>query len=231
MEKKKSLFWVVICVLFLVTTYSCGESSDNKKEREKASLLSQQQEAIKKGVISKYENALIFPSKDFLLKRVFTYTLQKLLLSNEGRPVIFNGYLEDISKKGKQFFIHFSFALDISKILLEEKSSFPSLLLSGFVGKTIRFHLKCDYEDVKPLLDATYSTPSDASGFAAIMAGVTKTSDFLVVCKVSDVTKIVNYTVQGYPVSEEEVELEIETPDFFSVNGELIEMVKTQKSF
>ena len=44
---------------------------------------------------------------------------------------------------------------------------------------------------------------------------------------VTDVKKIVNYTVRGYgSEGSEDVELEIESPDTFSATGELLEMVK-----
>jgi hypothetical protein len=53
-----------------------------------------------------------------------------------------------------------------------------------------------------------------------------KKEEFCVVGLITQVNKIIKYTVQGYPVSQEDVELEIESPDVFSVAGELVEMLK-----
>jgi len=216
MEKKKSLFWLVICVFFLVTTYSCGESLSDKEKREAKEEQLQLEKynkkimKVRKQVISSFKNAIFFPPKDFKNEdeKVFTYTLQKLFLSKEGMPIVFDGYLDDISKKGTQFFIDFT----------------------GFVGEgsfdhaQIKFHLKCNYEDIKPLIENKINIVDDD----LLRAFRGKEGAFLVVCKVSNVTKI-NYAVHGYSPPEEVVKLEIETPDVFSVNGKLIKMVMYPK--
>jgi hypothetical protein len=54
--------------------------------------------------------------------------------------------------------------------------------------------------------------------------------DYLVVAQVTDVEKIVNYTVLATSSEgTEQVDLEIRSPDTFSVYGELLDMIKYVK--
>jgi len=63
--------------------------------------------------------------------------LQELLIQQDGKPVLFDGFLDDIIKDGKQFAVHFSSRL-----------SHDSL-----DDRTVRFHLKCKYGNVRSLIE------------------------------------------------------------------------------
>ena len=49
-----------------------------------------------------------FPPRDFTERRVFSYNLQKLLVNEDRRPVLFDGFLDDITKDGDRFIVHFT---------------------------------------------------------------------------------------------------------------------------
>jgi len=148
-----------------------------------------------------------FPPGDFAERKVFTYNLKDLLTNKEGRPVLFDGFLDDIIEQGNQTFVHFTCRL----------SDDPS------EDREVRFRLKCNFGDVRSLLDH----PPEYHGLAKylFLKGIRK--DFLVLCVVTDVAKIVSYSVVGQSSEgSERVDLEIQSPDTFSVKGELLRMVK-----
>jgi hypothetical protein len=150
------------------------------------------------------------PPPDFAQRKVFTHNVQKLLVNQDGKPVLFDGFLDDITKDGDQFVVHFTSRLS-------NDTSYD---------RTVRFHLRCKYDDVQSLLEEPPEY-RDVSKYL-FLKGVQK--DFLVVAKITDAKKIVNYTVLA--TSSEGtalVDLEIRSPDTFSVSGELLEMVKYSK--
>jgi hypothetical protein len=133
--------------------------------------------------------------------------LRELLIQKDGKPVLFDGFLDDITKDGKQFTVHFSSRL-----------SHDSL-----DDRTVRLHLKCQYGNVRSLIEKP--PKYQRSSKYLFLKGIRK--EFLVVCLVTDVKKIINYTVMGRSTEgTKEVDLEIESPDTFSVYGELLEMYK-----
>jgi hypothetical protein len=221
MIRKKCILILVLAVIGSLITVSVLFVSCDSRE-EKGSQTSQQQEEWKqkikvlKTTLINRHNAIVFPPKDFGTRKVFTYNLQIFLINKDGRPVLFDGTLEDITKDNDHFTIHFSSYL--------AEYELPGLQSLGrlFDERRIRFHLKCKYEDVKPLLD----NPPKYEDEILDMLLFSKKEEFCVVGLIKQVNKIIKYTVQGYPVSQEDVELEIESPDVFSVAGELVEMLK-----
>jgi len=205
--KPKHISVLLTTALCLIS--ACWNNSEKVSEYEK------REKEAKAQFISRFShlNPIIFTPDAFSNKKIFTYTLQKLLLDEDGRPVVFDGYLDDITKVEKQFIIHFT------GVIGNDESD----------GRRIRFHLKCDYEDVKQLIE----NPPEYDPLLYDLRFLNK--DFLIICKVLDVKKIVTYNTHkflssypSYPGDDSGDVFEVETgpPDVFSVNGDLIEMVK-----
>jgi len=152
-------------------------------------------------------NATAFPPKDFSERKVFTFNLQRTLIREDGKPVLFEGFLEDITKDGEQFAVHFTSRLS------HDSSD----------DRTVRFHLKCPYKDVRRLLEKP-PRYQDLSRYL-FLKGIRK--DFLVVCVVTEVERIKNYTLRPLNgAGSQKVDLDVESPDTFSAQGRLLEMVK-----
>ncbi|MDY6953550.1 MAG: hypothetical protein SWE60_18735 [Thermodesulfobacteriota bacterium] len=155
----------------------------------------------------KQHDPVRFPPGDFVERKVFTYNLKNLLRNKEGRPVLFEGFLDDITEQENQVLVHFTCRL----------SDDPS------EDRTVRFHLKCNYSDVSSLLD--YPPEYHRLAKYLFLKGIRK--DFLVLCAVTDVAKIESYSVVGRSSEgSERVDLDIQSPDTFSAQGELLEMVE-----
>lgn len=203
--KKKNLYMagVVICVLALLLCCSSEEYDDSEQ------LWEERVRNLETTLVNRFD-PVRFPPLDFAKKKVFTHNLQKLLVNQDGKPVLFDGFLDDITKDGDQFVVHFT----------------SRLSNDASYDRTVRFHLRCKYDDVQSLLEEPPEY-RDVSKYL-FLKGVQK--DFLVVAKITDAKKIVNYTVLA--TSSEGtalVDLEIRSPDTFSVSGELLEMVKHSK--
>ncbi len=191
---------VLTCVLILLLACASKENEQSGSNWEKKVM------GVETSLMTRY-NPTDFPPRDFTERKVFTYNLQELLIGEAGKPVLFEGFLDDITKEGKQFAVHFTSRLS------NDSSD----------DRTVRFHLKCQYGDVRPLLEK----PPKYQGLSKylFLKGIRK--DFLVVCLVTDVKKILNYTVMGLSrEGSKEVELDVKSPDTFSAHGTLLEMVK-----
>lgn len=214
--KKNSLLFLGTLVLIFVFLCSCELNKGGTKEAEQKAVQKsiRKRENIKATLINHYD-PILFPPKSFKDKKVFTYDLQKLLTSDPQKLILFSGNLEDISKDGDQFIIQFS-----TTLIGNDEESDPLRLLLLRDEERVRFHLKCNYENVSQLIEK--SPKRDYFQFF-------EERGFFVVCKITDVQKIVNYTVQGHALGQDEVELEIESPDVFNVKGELVEMVSYER--
>jgi hypothetical protein len=191
---------VLTCVAVLLL--ACGSKEHEPSEQE----WEQKIVSLKNSLTTRYD-AIEFPPRDFTERKVFTYNLQKLLIGQTGKSVLFDGFLDDITKDGKQFAVHFT-----SRLSYDDADD-----------RAVRFHLKCEYADVRSLIEKPprYQRVSKY----LFQKGIRK--DFLVVCLVTDVKKIENYSVMGRSrEGSEDVELDVKSPDTFSVHGKLLEMVK-----
>ena len=187
-----------VAVLFLACGSREYEPSEQKWEEKIV--------GVKTSLITRF-HPIEFPPRDFTERKVFTYNLQELLTGQDGKPVLFDGFLDDITKDGKQFAVHFT-----SRLSYDDADD-----------RTVMFHLTCEYNDVRSLIEKPpkYRRVSKY----LFQKGIQK--DFLVVCLVTDVKKIVNYSVMGRSrEGSEDVELDVKSPDTFSVHGKLLEMVK-----
>lgn len=225
MIRKKCILMLVLAIIGSLITVSVLFISCDSSE-EKGRQTSQKQEEwkqkvkdVKTTLISRH-NAIIFPPKGFGKRKVFTYNLQKLLINKDGRPILFDGTLDDITKDNDHFTVHF-----ISYLAKYAEYEVPALqLLSNILDeRRVRFHLKCKYEDVESLLDNPPNALRPMDGILGLLYGK---EEFCVVCTVTHVDRILHYAVKARPISSEEAEIEIESPDTFSVTGELVEMLK-----
>jgi len=190
----------VWCLSFLLL--SCGP----KDHEESTQGWEQEMRHITEALVKRHD-PVRFPPGDFAERKVFTYNLKNLLANDEGRPVLFDGFLDDITEQENETFIHFICRL----------SHDPS------EDRTVRFHLKCHYGDVSSLLD--YPPEYHRLAEYLFLKGIRK--DFLVLCVVTDVAKIVSHSVVGRSSEgSDRVDLDIQSPDTFSAKGELLRMVK-----
>jgi len=191
---------VLTCVAVLLLACGSKEHAPSEQEWE------QKVRAVKTSLITRY-NPTEFPLRDFTERKVFTYNLQEILIGEDGKPILFEGFLDDITKDGEQFAVHFTSRLS------HDSSD----------DRTVRFHLKCQYGDVRRLIEKP--PKHQRLSKYLFLKGIRK--DFLVVCLVTDVKKIVNYTVMGRSSEgSKEVDLEVTSPDTFRLHGTLLEMVK-----
>jgi hypothetical protein len=191
---------VLTCVSILLLACASKENEQSGQKWEK------KVRGVETSLMTRH-NPTEFPPRGFSERKVFTYNLQELLIGEDGKPVLFEGFLDDITKDGKQFAVHFTSRLS------NDSSD----------DRTVRFHLKCQYGDVRLLLEK----PPKYQGLSKylFLKGIRK--DFLVVCLVTDVKKILSYTVMGLSrEGSKEVDLDVKSPDTFSAHGTLLEMVK-----
>jgi hypothetical protein len=191
---------VVACVAALLL--ACGS-----KEHELSGRPWEQQIVSFKNRLTTRYDAIEFPPKDFTERKVFTYNLQELLTRQPGKSVLFDGFLDDITKDGKGFAVHFT-----SRLSQDDADD-----------RSVAFHLRCEYDDVKALIE----NPPEYRRVSKYLFQKGIQKDFLVVCVVTDVEKIVNYSVMGRKrEGSEDVELDVKSPDTFSAHGRLLEMAK-----
>ena len=191
---------VLTCVTVLLL--ACGSKEHEPSEQE----WEQKIVSFKNSLTTRYD-AIEFPPRDFTERKVFTYNLQELLIGQTGKSIVFDGFLDDITEERKEFAVHFT-----SRLSYDDADD-----------RTVRFHLTCEYNDVRSLVEKPpkYRRVSKY----LFQKGIQK--DFLVVCVVTDIKKIENYSIMGRSrEGSEDVELDVKSPDTFSVHGKLLEMVK-----
>jgi hypothetical protein len=200
--KRKSVLILGAVIVFAALLPAC----DSRKQEKTSERWDEKLQAFGAIWADRYD-AVVFPPKSFAHRRIFTENLRSLLINQEGRPVMFDGFLEDIAEQGDQFYVQFISRL--SHVPADERS--------------VRFYLSCDYEDVQTFLEKP--PESDLMSRYLFLRGIRK--DFLVVARVTDVKRIEHYRVVGHSSEgSDKVDLEIQAPDTFSVQGELVKMVK-----
>ena len=207
--RKNNSYIIILLLSVSLHFLSCTSSQNGNESRiskdEQKQEVQQKINEIRTDLVNRY-NPIIFPPKDFSNRKIFTYTLQKLLINDKGRYVLFEGNLDDITREQDSFVIHFNSC--ISDDFLDDRK--------------IKYHLKTNYEDIKFLIEDP--PKHDYMTNFLISWGLQK--DFFIVCSIDNVKKVVNYSVQGSSSEgSEDVELEIQFPDTFSVIGKLVEIV------
>ena len=191
---------VLACVAVLLLACGSREYEPSEQKWEEKTV------GVKTSLITRY-HPIEFPPRDFTERKVFTCNLQELLTGQDGKPVLFDGFLDDITRDEKGFAVHFT-----SRLSQDNEDD-----------RTVRFHLRCEYCDVKSLIE----NPPEYRRVSKylFLKGIQK--DFLVVCFITGVGKIINYSIIGRTKEgSEDVELDVKSPDTFSARGRLLEMVK-----
>jgi len=136
-QVKIHFLFVILIGSFILST-SCEskiEKERKNKLREIEQKMRQEEKRIKPivmALINRY-SPILFPPKNLGQEKIFTYSLQRILITKDEKPILFFGVLNDVTKTGEDFFVHFSSNLSAKR--------------------RIRFHLKCKYEDVKSLIE------------------------------------------------------------------------------
>ena len=200
--RRKGVLVLGALVAFAALLPAC----DSRKQEKTGERWDEKLQAFRAIWADRYD-PVVFPPKSFAHRRIFTENLRSLLISQEGRPIMFDGFLEDITEEGGQFYVRFVSRL--SHVAADER--------------LVRFHLSCEYEDVQAFLEKP--PEYDLMSRYLFLRGIRQ--DFLVVARVTDVKKIEHYRVIGHSSEgSDKVDLEIQAPDTFSVQGELANMVK-----
>jgi hypothetical protein len=180
--KRQYIWFMILCILLSLVSYNLFGKKVSKRYSESVKRGEERQQKsdnIENELLSRY-GTLELPD-DLLSKGryyIYTYGLQKFLIHDNRKPILFNGSLEDITKEGNEFIVHFK----------------PRSL-----GGRISFYLKCK------------------DGYAnSILKNQSKQrrkydlEEYWVVCRVTEVNKV----------------SEVDTPELYSIKGEVIEMVK-----
>jgi hypothetical protein len=199
---RRSLAFLGVSIFLGVSMLSCDSGGPDQSRMRWNERLA----AFEQARVDQYD-AIRFPPQSFAGRRVFMLNLQSLLMNQDGRPILFNGFLEDITREEGQFYVHFTSRLS------NEVSD----------RRTVQFHLRCGYDDVRALLEKP--PEHDSVSRYLFLRGIRK--DFLVVAGVENVERVAHYEVVGHSSEgSEKVDLEIQAPDTFSADGELVSMVK-----
>ena len=148
-----------------------------------------------------------FPPPEFT-DSIFTYELQQYFKNQENSLIAFRGYIEDLEQIGDKIFVGFSC------IISNEMVIDPAI---------ISFRLEVSEKQ------ATEFMNNERPDSIERLIGYFRDPDYLIVASIKSVTKTRKYEVSGSPVSEEEVEIEIETPINFLGTGKLVEAIMISK--
>jgi hypothetical protein len=152
--------------------------------------------------MAKYD-PVVFPPEELSNRKVFTCSLHNLLVSNNKKPVLFVGNIDDITQAGDRFVIHFISSLS---------RDFP------LDNRRVFFHLTCRHGDVESLIKIPPSEEYFVPPFLK--------QQFIVVAAVTEVKKIAYHFVRASDQG-----FEIESPDAFSISGGLIKMVRLRGDY
>ena len=193
-----------------------------KNLEKKKAVFNDRVQQIKQRLRSRH-NAFLFPGNKCNGVQVFSYNLQDYLVSENNRPVLFTGILDDISQNAGNFFIHFNCKL--SHDSLDERK--------------VLFHLKCSYDDIKPIINnpPKFSPAFDPELLAwladpELLASLAfPESEGLLYCVVStirEVKKTINYKMscQNSDYDPGVPKLVISAIDTFDAYGVLMQMEK-----
>jgi hypothetical protein len=201
--QRASILLILVCFAFSST--GCGSSHEQRQAKERADSrdIIRKKDArveIVSAQMSEKHNALIFPPDD-LPPSAFTYELQRFFSVNEGKTVLFKGYLEDIEQTGRDVDVEFLCPLA------------ENLYLDG---TAIRFRLAVADENVKPFLAAKRGKPEFRS------LRYLHKPNWIIVAKIVELKRSRRYEYHGHARGDE-VEIDIETPPSFVSIGILID--------
>lgn len=212
--RKYAISLSILSICLALIQSSCDRDNGSKQLADTGNRIAEKTEQeiertrIENALISQY-SPIFFPPKEYSEIKVFTYNLQRYLLRGS-KPVLFKGFLNDITDEDGQIIVHISTSLFYD-------DSFD-LYPHSFDERRINFHLKSKSETVQYLLR---NPPKEELGV------VTESRGFYVICSIENVSKAIRYVTRGYGHDDsEDVNLEIRSPDTFNAFGELIRLVK-----
>jgi len=103
MKRQTFIWFILICIPLILLSYDLLGKKESKKdlESEKEERRKQQKsDNIKDQLLSRYDTWELPP--DILYKKkyyIYTYGLQKLVIHENKKPILFEGFLEDITRK------------------------------------------------------------------------------------------------------------------------------------
>ena len=182
--------YVAVLMLFFLAAvwlWGCGAPALAQEKPEPV-------EKVRAELLNKY-GAVAFPELDVGTNRVFTYRLQELLMGS-GRPVLFDGYLQDVLKERDELYVDFIAYLDP---LAQE-------------GRMV-CHLKTSEDQIRAILE----NPPAWSPFSEEV----KAPNFLVVGRIKTVVRTAR-PMASASWDEKGKRLQVRYDEFFILTGDLI---------
>ena len=213
--KKKHLLLISSMIFALSFMIGCGPSYEEKqakkKQEEKKAAERQRQEEKKllSHLTGKYEISF-FPPEEFK-NSFYTYELQKHFADQSDKHIAFKGYLVDLEQTDNNTFIEFSCAIN------------PEL----YNPDRMVFRLQITEKQAANFLNKKYA-PLDRLLSRSLMRYLLG-PNYLIIARVNNVSKIRKYEISGSPDTEDEVEINIETPLKFMAKGVLVDAIKISR--
>lgn len=98
-----SILLIFICLLVLSCSSLEDKNISQKTSDYQKQKLQQKINDVRSNLISQYD-PIVFPPKDFEKIKVFTCKLQKILINENKRYILFEGFIDDITKEKNGFF-------------------------------------------------------------------------------------------------------------------------------
>ena len=97
-------------IIWIVSNVISSQHAANEQEREKLETKIQIEQGISDMVIE--HNAVIIDWKksfgrENLPREIYDIEVEEVLIRSDGRPVLFFGYVENITRRDERYFVHF----------------------------------------------------------------------------------------------------------------------------
>jgi len=197
--RKITLIILIITLGCFVSLSSCGRSKKEEiKQMKKAKIKVEIEQNIKK--MANNYNAVLDWEKDLkqksFLTNVYTVEVQRALVREDNRPVIFVASVQDIEKRGNEYIVYFDRWTGYYNINLE--ADLPIL-----------FILNCTEEQVKRILNQPNEVLFE---------------NYSVIALISDVNKM-RFSLTPYPLGEYEADIEIDSSEVFIAKGNCLDLL------
>lgn len=198
-SQKITLRILIIALGCFVVLSSCGRSKKEEiKQIEKAERKADIEQNIMK-MANKY-NAVLDWEKDLrpksFLRSAYTVEVQRVLVREDNRPVIFIASVQDMEKRGNEYIVYF-----------DKWSGYFGISLEAYLP--ILFILKCTEEQVKRILNQPKEILIE---------------NYSVIASISDVNKI-RFSLTPYSLGEYEANIEIDSSAVFIAKGNCLDLL------
>ncbi|MEA2006253.1 MAG: hypothetical protein U9O50_08380 [Acidobacteriota bacterium] len=200
--QKIRLIILIITLGCLVILSSCGESK--KEEKKQMEKVKRKTEIVKRITeMAKIYNAVIDWEKDLrpknFLRNVFTVEVQRALVRENNRPVLFIAGVQDIEKRGDEYIVYFDRWAGYYSINLESlEANLPIL-----------FIIKCTEEQAQRILNQPNEILFE---------------NYSVIASISDVHKM-RFSLTPYSLGEHEANIEIDSSEVFIAKGNCLDLL------